>query len=285
MIPIQSFFDFLKEARFNPITVFHALVYSRTVTYLRIVDKLQGLDIKWFNRYMEETYHSKVVCLDDAKKIITVNKNVELRDLDQVLPFKHAKDLILKNPHHILAYDCPCRAQRKNPCKPVDVCLVIGDPFVDLIRSSHPFQTRRISVDEALKILKEEDDRGHLDTAWFKTAMLNRCSCICNCCSCCCNGMKDVFTYNMRKVLPSGYSASINSECIGCGKCESYCQFGAIEIRDIEIEGEEKKSARIIHEKCYGCGICETKCKQQAINFSLDPEKGIPLDIEALAEQ
>ncbi len=283
MIPVRSFFEYMKEAKFNPIIILHGLVYSRTVTYLRALNILESLNIKWLRRHLEETYHAKVIRFDDAKKIITVNKNVELKDLDQVLPFKYAKDLILKNPHHILAYDCPCRAQKKNPCKPVDVCLVIGDPFVDLIRSSHPFQTRRITVDEALKVLKEEDERGHVHTAWFKTAMLNRFYTICNCCSCCCGGMKTILKHNMRRVLPSGYSASISGECTGCGKCIEYCQFGAIEMKCIEIDGEEKRSANIIHKKCYGCGICESKCKKQAISLSRDPEKGVPLDIEALS--
>jgi len=42
-----------------------------------------------------------VVRLYDASRIITINKNIELRNLDQVLPYKYAKDIILKNPQNI----------------------------------------------------------------------------------------------------------------------------------------------------------------------------------------
>ena len=93
---IKSLAYNMKEAKYNPITVIHSTLYAATVTYLRVLKNLLKLNSKSFRNHISETYHSKVVRLDDATKFITINKNIELRNLDQVLPYKHAKNIILK---------------------------------------------------------------------------------------------------------------------------------------------------------------------------------------------
>ena len=90
--------------------------------------------------------------------------------------------------------------------------------------------------------------------------------------------------YNMKGLLPSGYCAIIGEDCIGCGECAKYCQFDAIEMISFSDNGKEKKVGNVIPERCFGCGICESKCKKENISLILDPEKGIPLNIETLAE-
>jgi len=282
---IQSLIYSLKEARFNPVTIVHSTLYAATVTYLRVIRYLVRFDSKAIRTYLSETYHGKVLCLDDARRIITINRDIELRNLDQVLPYKHAKSIVLNNPHNIVVYECPCRGLKKNPCQPTDVCLVIGDPFVDLLRLFQPFRSRRIAPEEALRILREEDERGHVHTAWFKRTMLDRFYAICNCCKCCCLGMKFMAEYRMKMLLPSGYRAVSSTACSGCGVCTGYCQFDALEMVTFAADGKEMKRCTVIREKCYGCGVCERKCKRNAIHLELDPEKGIPLNIEVLAQQ
>jgi ferredoxin len=273
----------IKEAKYNPLTLIHNLFYMATVTYLRALRYLLKIDSKRIRSHVSETYHGKVVRLEDASKFITINENIELRNLDQVLPYKHAKDIVLKNPHNIVAYECGCRGQKKDSCKPSDVCLVVGEPFVDLVRMFQPFRSRRISHEEAIRILKEEDDRGHVHTAWFKTAVLDRFYTICNCCSCCCLGIIFMNKYKMRTVLPSGYRAVAGDDCTGCGECSKYCQFDAIEMIPFSDNGKKRRKYNIVAEKCFGCGICEAKCKKENIALIPDPEKGLPLDIEILA--
>jgi ferredoxin len=272
----------LKESRYNPITGLHASAYAATVTYLRLLKNLARLNSPVLRATISESYHSKVLRLEDARKIITINADIELRNLDQVLPYRHAKDLILKNPGNIAVYECPCRAQQEAPCQPTEVCLVIGEPFVDLIRLFQPFRSRRISIEEALRILREEDERGHVHTAWFKSAMLDRFYAICNCCKCCCLGMKFMAEHQMKMLLPSGYRAVIDEGCIGCGLCARHCQFEALEICTVAEEGQMRKSCRVVDEKCFGCGICVRQCQRGAIALVLDPAKGIPLDIDQL---
>lgn len=282
MSVIKSLMYSLKEAKFNPVTVIHSLLYAATVTYLRGLKTIAKLNSVSIRTLISETYHSKIVRLDDARKIITINKDIELRNLDQVLPYRHAKDLILINPDNIVVYECPCRGQKQDPCRPTEVCLIVGEPFVDLIRLVQPFRSRRITPAEALKILKEEDDRGHVHTAWFKASMLDRFFAICNCCKCCCLGMKFMAEYKMKMLLPSGYRAIIGDHCIGCGECVKYCQFEALELGSVADNGMQKKKCIVNRERCFGCGVCESKCKRDCIALVRDPEKGVPLNIAAL---
>lgn len=281
---LKSFAYSLKEARFNPLAIIHSLCYGATVTYLRVLKHIARIGPPSVRSLISETYHGKVVRLDDASRFITINRNIELRNLDQVLPYRHATSIILNNPHNIAVYDCPCRAQRENPCQPTEVCLIVGDPFVDLLRVCQPFRSRRITSQEALRILREEDERGHVHTAWFKGTMLDRFYAICNCCSCCCLGMQFMARYGMKMLLPSGYRAVIGADCVGCGKCVRFCQFNALEMvpPSADATGE---SCRVIPGKCFGCGVCEGKCPRSAISLALAPETGVPLNIETLADQ
>lgn len=279
---IRSLLYSLRQARLNPFVILHSLLYAATVSYLRVLKNIAKIPLQALRDHIGATYHGKVVVLDDAKKIITINEDIELRNLDQVIPCRHAKDLILKNPHNISVYECPCRWQKKEHCEPTEVCLVIGEPFADLLRLFQPFRSRRITPEEALRIIDEEDARGHVHTAWFKSAMLDRFFAICNCCSCCCLGMKLMSERRIKMLLPSGYRAVIGDTCVGCGICAGYCQFDAIAMSSVHDNGTVKKNCAVVSEKCFGCGVCESKCSLKAISLVLDPAKGVPLDIEML---
>jgi Pyruvate/2-oxoacid:ferredoxin oxidoreductase delta subunit len=223
------------------------------------------------------SYHGKVVPLEEAKRLVSVKEDIVLKNLEAVVPFTRARDIILKNPDHIVVLDCPCRLSRKNPCTPVDVCLIVGEPFASFILDHQPEKSRQITSEQAVKILEEEHQRGHVSHAYFKDAMLHRFYAICNCCSCCC-GAFQAQRNGTPMIIYSGYTAEVDSVlCIGCGTCGQYCQFDAIEIvEDV---------AAVDVEACYGCGVCVDQCDQQAIALKLDPSKGTPLEIHKLMEK
>lgn len=224
-----------------------------------------------------DSYHGKVVPLDEAKKLVSINQEIIIKDLEKVIPYSKARDIILKNPERIAALDCPCRAGRENPCTPLDVCLIVGDPFVSFILDHHPEKSRQITSAEAMKILEEEHERGHVHHAFFKDAMLNRFYAICNCCACCC-GAFQAQRSGTPMLMASGYTAEVDLDlCEGCGTCVSYCQFSALELADDHI--------RIKRESCFGCGVCVDQCPQEAMQLVLDPVKGVPLKIESLMEE
>jgi Pyruvate/2-oxoacid:ferredoxin oxidoreductase delta subunit len=294
---------FFKEARNVPgysfFDLVHGYVYSRwPYLYISIgigehpLAKWFAPLAGWFNRHVTDhkkgeaaetkitfadTYHGKVLPLETAKQLVHIHDELHVHDLEQVIPYKRARSIIMKNPDHIVALECPCRAAREHPCLPMDVCLIVGDPFASLIREHQPARSRWITSDEAAAILQAEDERGHVHHAFFKDAMLDRFYAICNCCECCCGAMQ-AQRNGVPMLASSGYVTQVDEDlCIGCSDCSSYCQFEALEVED--------GVNTVNYEKCMGCGVCTSKCEQGALTLVLDPAKGIPLEVCSLMDK
>ena len=221
-----------------------------------------------------DTYHGKVVPLATARELVSVKENISVPDLEHVIPYKLARALILDHPDHLAVLDCPCRVAREHPCLPLDVCLIVGEPFASFVTEHNPDRSRRIDGDEAARILQEEHDRGHVHHAFFKDAMLGRFYAICNCCECCCGAMQAHFN-GVPMLASSGYVCNADADlCIGCGECVSSCQFHALSL----IDGV----TQIDWNACMGCGVCVDKCVQGALALARDERKGMPLEMRAL---
>lgn len=223
------------------------------------------------------TYHGKVVTLETARHLVTIREEIRVTVPESVIPFPKAREIILQNPDHIAVIDCPCRSARPNPCLPLDVCLIVGEPFASFVVEHHPARSRRIEASEALEILKAEDDRGHVHHAFFKDAMLGRFYAICNCCTCCCGAMHAQRS-GTPMLIASGYSAAIDAaNCRGCGACARICPFEAVHI--------DNHLAIVDPGRCMGCGVCVSHCTRQAI--TLQPaENGLePLSVSLFSDK
>lgn len=73
---------------------------------------------KNINKGVAEGYHGKTVSLSTAKQLVSINKEISIENLEQVIPFKRACDIILKNPDRIAVIECPCRKAKENLCLP-----------------------------------------------------------------------------------------------------------------------------------------------------------------------
>lgn len=218
-----------------------------------------------------ETYHGKVVPLEAAKQLVSVQEDVRLENLEQIIPYGQARDIVLKNPGHIVALECPCRAAKGNACGPLDVCLIVGEPFASFVKEHHPNRSRWIDSEGAIDILRAEEERGHVHHAFFKDAMLGRFYAICNCCACCCGAM-GAQRRGTPMLASSGYVITVDEDlCIGCGDCNDYCQFFALSVNN--------GYASIDQSLCMGCGVCASHCSQDALTLIKDPTKGEPLEI------
>ncbi len=292
---------FLEEARrtpgFTALDGLHAYVYSRWCYFyiatatgrhpaarllyplLSTLGKLSGLlnrgrAAEDTGKAFADTYHGKAMPLESARKLISVGREVRLELPEQVIPYTQARDIVLRNPQLIAALDCPCRAASPDPCLPLGVCLIVGDPFASFMLEHHPERTRRIDVREALAILEAEDRRGHAHHAFFKDAMLGRFYAICNCCPCCCGAMR-AHRRGVPMLASSGHVCRVEAEsCTGCGACAQACPFGALEVRN--------GLARVNEPQCMGCGVCLARCRSQALRLERDPSRGEPLEIEEL---
>jgi ferredoxin len=218
-----------------------------------------------------DTYHGKAVPLETAKRLVLINEEIKIPDLEQVIPYQRARSIIMQDPDHIVVLECPCRAARPHPCLPLDVCLIVGEPFASFVQEHHPRRSRRITRDEAVAILKAEDERGHVHHAFFKDAMLDRFYAICNCCDCCCGAIQ-AHRSGTPMLASSGYISRLDEDlCIGCGDCVPFCQFHALEV----VDGQN----HVIYEKCMGCGVCTSKCSQEALSLVRDEARGLPLEV------
>ena len=62
--------------------------------------------------------------------------------------------------------------------------------------------------------------------------------------------------------------------CAACGICTDFCAFGALSLEDGIV---------ISWDKCMGCGVCVDQCQHGALLLVRDENKGMPLDVRALA--
>jgi Pyruvate/2-oxoacid:ferredoxin oxidoreductase delta subunit len=228
-------------------------------------------------------YHSKVVTLQDAAKLVVPKEDMHLPVPEKVMPFKVAREVILKVNDTVAVGSCPCRSSVEKPCVPPDqqVCLFVGDPFASFIAEQNP-EFRKISLDEAVNVLEFAHRKGFVHTAWFKKETSNRFHMLCACCSCCCLGIKmwNLLGGTIPILAPSGYVAEVNDDCNACAECASgTCHFNAISI------DENKQKAVIDLAKCMGCGICVDMCPRKAIQLRREPSKGDPLDVDELKNQ
>ncbi len=303
LLPRQSTRDFWSLSTMPWYKKLEGYIYgSRAEWYLK------PATWKWVHRltslWGEETgntYHSKVLVLDDARKLVRLNRPVEFRRMDHVLPYPIARDLILSGPgQKIAVFECPCRANSPNPCLPVDVCLAVGEPFASFIVEHNPGKARFISCEEAVDIVEAEEKRGHIHTAWFKDAMHDRFYALCNCCGCCCLGMQS-FKRGVPRLTHSGYMPVLTEsemECNGCGLCVKKCLFKAIGIEgddncaslqtDIDqcechlLAPGKNIKVRIDPDLCMGCGGCVSLCPRNALELQRDPARLMPMNLEWL---
>jgi ferredoxin len=230
-----------------------------------------------------DTYHGKVVKLEDAIKLITAKQDLTLSPPEKVIPYKIARSLVLKADESIALGTCACRALSAKPClpPPQEVCLFVGDPFASFMAAENP-RFRKVSREEAVNVLEFSHKKGFVQTAYFKKELGNRFFSICNCCSCCCLSVKmwNLLEGAIPFLTASGYVAEVNDDCNGCAACvDGTCQFNAISI------DEKEQKATIDLKKCMGCGVCVDVCPTKAIRLRREPSKGDPLDLDELMIQ
>lgn len=275
---LRSTWAFFRESGFG-LNALHGYLYGRwTRRYIKVLFGLpspaSSPQAMKTARSFADHYHGKVLTHDHARAIVNLDRDIPLQDLEQIVPYPIARDIVLHGPPDVVAFECVCRHARDSHCEPTQVCMVVGKPMTDFVLEHQPESARRLTQSEALELLNAEHQRGHVHSAWFKDAMLNRFYAICNCCKCCCGGLA-MMKLGVPMLVSSGYVAQINRElCAECGDCIETCPFDALSdggdgvVRDWD--------------RCMGCGACEAKCTTGATSLVRDERKGIPLDVRML---
>ena len=273
--------EFLRQSGFG-LNALHGYVYLRWIrvyigTLVRLPDPRTSRTSARGASWLAEHYHGKVLTHEHARAIVTLSREIPLQDLEKIVPFRVARNIVLHGPPDVVAFECVCRHVRATHCQPTQVCMAIGKPFTDFTLEHHPNDARRLTQAEALELLEAEHQRGHVHSAWFKDAMLNRFYAICNCCKCCCGGIEKM-RQGVRMMAGSGYVAEIDAAlCANCDTCVEACPFGALSKNDGGITRDWKL--------CMGCGVGEVSCAAGAISLVRDERKGVPLDVRVLPAQ
>ncbi len=116
-----------------------------------------------------------------------------------------------------------------------------------------------VSADEAVRHFRQMDKDGLVHTIWtLHTPFI---ASICNCdpvhCSSLYTTLKGAKTATL---FMADYVAKIDNEaCIGCRRCKTVCQFGALEYSPM------LKTVQVNAAKCIGCGVCRAQCPKAAI--------------------
>lgn len=234
----------------------------RTLSFGWWLNLLPGNTVQKLGRWFANGYHAKVVSVETATRLIRVERALALPQPETVLPYPKARDLILNENAAVALLDCPCRQNRKDPCLPLDVCILVGDVVVNFALAHHPYQARRVTPEEAVNVVRRCSERGMVTHAFFKSAVMGRFYAICNCCSCCCGAMQGHF-HGVPMLSASGFVAKVDPEaCVGCWACVRRCPFGAM-----SMESGPDRVPVVDKARCMGCGVCVPSCKASALSL------------------
>lgn len=197
-------------------------------------------------------------------RVIPVNVSIQART--NILDFESVREMV-KKAKNLAVTKCTCRLTARKCDRPLETCIQVNHAAAySLSRGTG----RKISVEEALEILRISEEAGLIHVTMNKHDVDHF---ICNCCPCCCQTMPVLIKGGIHVVDPSRYRAEIDAErCTGCGTCHERCYFGAI-----AWENGEGGASVVDGTKCMGCGLCKVTCPEGAIELvEARPESFVP---------
>ena len=177
-----------------------------------------------------------------------------------VSTYDELKAMVENSTGPIAILECICRKGAEiegRTCEKTtrkETCMALGTWAENDIEFG---RSRQISKDEALSILRQNEEDGLV----FQPSNAQEPDFICSCCGCCCGMLR------MQKMLPrpldfwtSNYYAEVDPEiCNGCETCIDACQVTAMKFN------EDEGISYVDLDRCIGCGNCVSACPDEAI--------------------
>ncbi|MFX0036848.1 MAG: ATP-binding protein [Candidatus Hermodarchaeota archaeon] len=212
-------------------------------------------------------YDRTIPILDNSvsgKEIeISINEEINVPE-EKLIPTQKIEE-ILKKSDDIAVGHCFCRHHKDllgNSCKTTELrenCFTLGKSARYCVEQGF---ARKISREEALKILKDSEKDGLVHKIFHPNSDLAREeSSFCNCCKCCC-GTLEWWRMGVTALINwTNFLARVDEGlCTGCETCIKKCPVDAINLNN-DIKAEINKT------RCIGCGICAHFCPEGAISL------------------
>ena len=188
----------------------------------------------------------------------------------EILDWERASSII-KTAKSVGVSLCACRHKAQHlghDCgRPQEVCLTLNGGADILIRQGI---AKQISNVRAMEILETAKAAGLAQTGDNVQEGIGY---ICNCCGCCCGMFQAMKRFDLKNaIVSSNWQASFDpSRCVGCGRCASACQTGALTMKEETALYPQSGHKRRVHfesELCLGCGICPGTCPTAALSMT-----------------
>jgi electron transport complex protein RnfB len=232
------------------------------------INKLTRSFIKDFHDYFEKGWLPESFRVKGAQlRVVPVEKSIEHEPI--ISSYDDIINLVKEAEEPVMVANCICKQLQdilENPCKVTDrreVCMAFGIPaklFIDTERG------RKISKEEAIEILRKNQEDGLV----LQPDNSQKLSFVCSCCSCCCESLsKYLYLPNPAAITISNYYAEVDSDlCTSCETCVQVCPMNAIKIKS--------EGAFVKRKRCIGCGNCVSKCPSEAIQLYKKEREFVP---------
>ncbi|MBN2028000.1 MAG: 4Fe-4S binding protein [Actinobacteria bacterium] len=205
--------------------------------------------------YFEESGYLEDFARQKQMRVVPVSEAVEVTaavaTYDNIREIIRQQDVISVTP-------CPCRvlnAHLGKTCEhPIESELIFGT--IAQYRIDNGFG-RRISVEDALKIIDEAEEKAMVVAPVNTQEAIGMCLCG----GCCCHWLRGLkMLERPADHVQSSYQARIDPEkCNACGTCIERCQMEAI------VEREDVMEVDLA--RCIGCGLCLPTCTEDAVSL------------------
>jgi Pyruvate/2-oxoacid:ferredoxin oxidoreductase delta subunit len=209
----------------------------------------------------DRTVPTRVTEAGKPIKIVPVAKTVAVAE-EFVLPSQTVENIIDKF-DDIAVGHCFCRQRRSllgDACEtaaPTMNCFTFGKSARHTAAQGF---AKKISKEEALKIMKEAENAGLIHKAYHPGSReTSPETSICNCCKDCCDAM-ELWRNGTLPLINSTYHLAVIDEqaCTGCGTCVEWCPTDAIVLNADSLAQRDENA-------CLGCGVCSRFCPEEAI--------------------
>ncbi|MCG8635083.1 MAG: 4Fe-4S binding protein [Desulfobacterales bacterium] len=222
--------------------------------------------IKDFKAYTSEKRYGISFLATKQSQMRTVPIHKSITPRIPVADFDRIRQLLETAEPPFVILPCICREKKAiqgEPCSRTDrseTCMAMGSIAHTVIGMG---LGREIGRDEAIRIIRENQDDGLV----LQPANTRTIEFLCSCCGCCCSML------SLQRDLPvpldfwtSNFRISLEEEiCTGCGKCIKQCQVAALEAVNDGSGGSRKPVLN--RDRCIGCGHCVPGCPSGALTL------------------